>query len=513
MVNLVLILGDQLSLNISSLELFDKSKDVILMCEVAEETDYVPHHPKKIAFIFSAMRHFAEELTSYGYTVRYIRLDDAENTNSFDNEVKRAITNLSPNKLIITEPGEFRVLEKFKKWQKEFYIEVEIRMDDRFLCNISDFKNWAHGKSQLRMELFYREMRKKHNILMDGYNKPAGGKWNYDSENREPAPKNLKSPKRISHKKDKITISVLDLVAKRFGKNFGLLEPFHMGVTRKEALLELNHFIEEILPSFGKYQDVMISGEAYLYHSLISSYLNIGLLDPLEICKMAENQFKTGKAPLNSVEGFIRQVLGWREYIRGIYWLKMPQYKKLNFFNSTRKLPAFYWGGKTNMHCISQAVQHTYEHAYSHHIQRLMITGNFALLAGISVEEVCDWYLAVYADAYEWVELPNTLGMALYGDGGVVASKPYAASGKYINRMSNFCDSCKYDPNITVGDKACPFNSLYWNFIATNEDKLNKNQRMAYTYATLKRMDKQKLEQLKKHASKILTSLDRNELI
>jgi deoxyribodipyrimidine photolyase-related protein len=513
MSNLVLLLGDQLSESISSLKEFNKNTDAILLCEVAEETDYVPHHPKKIAFIFSAMRHFATELKHNGFKVRYIKLDDPDNTNSFDNEVTRAIKDLSANKLIVTEPGEWRVLEKFKSWQKSFDIEVEIRSDDRFLSHINDFKEWAHGKIQLRMEFFYREMRKKHNILMDTSGKPEGGKWNYDSENREKAPRSLKSPKRISHKKDKITLEVLELVSKKFSKNFGNLLPFHMAVTREQALKELSHFIDELLPNFGKYQDVMISGEAYLYHSLIASYLNVGLILPLEVCKLAEAKYHKGGVSLNSAEGFIRQILGWREYIRGIYWLKMPKYKEQNFLNAHRKLPNFYWGAKTNMHCISEAVSHTKEHAYSHHIQRLMITGNFALLAGIDPKEVCDWYLAVYADAFDWVELPNTLGMALFGDGGVVASKPYAASGKYISRMSNFCKSCPYDPEVSIGDHACPFNSLYWNFISKNESKFSKNQRMLYVYATLKKMDKQKLALLQQHASKILKSIENGEVV
>ncbi len=513
MSNLFLILGDQLSESISSLQHFNKEHDRIIMCEVAEETDYVPHHPKKIAFIFSAMRHFASELEAKGYNVIYTKLDDPDNSKSFDQEVFRFIDKFKPKRLIITEPGEFRILEKFKNWQSTLDIEVEIRVDDRFLCSTKEFNMWARGKSQLRMEFFYREMRKKHKILIDNSNKPIGGKWNYDSENREKAPNSLKSPKRISHKKDTITLEVLELVSKNFGKNFGNLLPFHMAVTREQALKELHHFIEELLPNFGKYQDVMISNEAYLYHSLIASYLNVGLLLPLEVCKLAEAKYCKGEVSLNSAEGFIRQILGWREYIRGIYWLKMPEYKEHNFLKAQRKLPNFYWGVKTNMHCISQAVSHTQEHAYSHHIQRLMITGNFALLAGIDPKEVCDWYLAVYADAFEWVELPNTLGMALFGDGGIVASKPYAASGKYINKMSNFCKSCKYDPEISVGENACPFNSLYWNFIIQHEAKFSKNNRMLYVYSTLKKMDKNKLTALQQHASNTLKKMEKEELI
>jgi deoxyribodipyrimidine photolyase-related protein len=288
--------------------------------------------------------------------------------------------------------------------------------------------------------------------------------------------------------------------------------PFHFAVTRQEALMELRQFTDELLPHFGDYQDAMLSGEPYMYHSLISAYLNAGLLEPLEICRMAEHAFHAGKAPLNAVEGFIRQIMGWREYVRGIYWLNMPEYAGLNFLEADRPLPALYWGAPTKMACLAEAVRHTKEHAYSHHIQRLMLTGNFALLAGLAPTEVCEWYLAVYADAYEWVELPNTLGMALFGDGGLMASKPYAASGKYVNKMSNFCAGCVYDPNETLGEKGCPINALYWDFIARNQAKLRGNQRLNYTYATLDAMAADKRAALGAKAAQTLLLLEKNEL-
>jgi len=355
-------------------------------------------------------------------------------------------------------------------------------------------------------------MRKKHKILLDATNKPVGGKWNYDTQNRKSPKAGMKSPPRISHKKDAITLEVLDLVAKKFPKNFGDLLPFHFAVNRNQALIEAQQFIDELLINFGDYQDAMVSGEPYLYHSLLSSYINVGLLEPLEICQMAQQAYQNGKAPLNAVEGFIRQILGWREYVRGIYWLKMPQYLESNFLNANKALPEFYWSGKTQMFCLSEVVKQTKEHAYSHHIQRLMITGNFALLASLNPKQVHEWYLAVYSDAFEWVEAPNTLGMALHADGGLMASKPYAASGKYISRMSNFCKSCRFDPEITVGEKACPFNALYWNFLQENEAQLKNNQRLTFVYANLRKMEKPKLEAILAQAQKTLEKITANSL-
>lgn len=505
MTTLRLILADQLSPSIATLHGADKTCDVILLCEVREETTYVPHHPKKIAFLFSAMRHFAEALRQAGYRVRYVKLDDPANTGSFTGEVQRAINEESATHLVVTEAGEWRVMEIFKAWD---FIPVSILPDNRFLCSRQEFSDWAGEKKQLRMEYFYREMRKKHHILLDAKSKPIGGKWNYDAENRKPPKSGMTSPKRLSHKKDAITEEVLNLVEARFGHHFGQLRPFHFAVTRKQARLEAEHFITHLLPQFGDYQDAMVACEAYLNHSLLSSYLNAGLLLPLELCQMAEAAYHAGTAPLNAVEGFIRQILGWREYVRGIYWHLMPQYASLNYLNATRKLPDFYWGGKTEMFCMAEAVRHTVEHAYSHHIQRLMVTGNFALLAGLDVQQVQEWYLAVYADAYEWVEMPNTLGMALFGDGGIMASKPYAASGKYIHKMSNFCQHCRYDPEVTIGENACPFNALYWDFLARHEDKLRGNQRMPYVYATWEKFGTEKQQAIRTQAALHLEKME-----
>lgn len=498
-----LILADQLSESISSLEGIC-AEDTVMLCEVMEEATYVPHHPKKIAFLFAAMRHFASELEAKAVQVRYIRLDDAKNTGSFTGEVDRAIRELNPSRLMVTEPGEYRVLEMMKSWQASLDIPVEILSDTRFLATHAEFTGWAKNKKQLRMEFFYREMRKKYAILMEADGKPTGGEWNYDKENRKPPKAGMKSPPRLSHKKSVITREVLALVAHRFGHHFGTLEPFHYAVTREQALMELEHFITYLLPNFGDYQDAMVAGEPYLYHSLISSYLNAGLLLPLEICQRAEAAYHHGRAPLNAVEGFIRQILGWREYIRGIYWHFMPEYGERNTLHATRPLPEFYWGGQTHMFCVAESVRHSRDHAYSHHIQRLMITGNFALLAGLDVAQVQAWYLAVYSDAYEWVEMPNTLGMALFGDDGVVASKPYAASGKYIHRMSNYCEKCRYDPDDMLGDNACPFNALYWDFLVRHEDRFRRNQRMPYVFSTWDKFAPEKQKAIRNKAADTL---------
>jgi deoxyribodipyrimidine photolyase-related protein len=507
-----LILGDQLSESISALQDIDLSNDIVLICEVMSEASYVPHHPKKIAFLFAAMRHFAEELRESGINVRYIKLNDSHNTGSFSGEVERAIAELKPQKLICTEASEYRVLQMMQDWQQTYDIPTEIRHDDRFLAKYDEFAKWASGKKQLRMEFFYREMRKKYNILLENGGQPTGGAWNYDKENRKPPKAGLKSPKRLSHKKSAILNEVLGLVANNFNHHFGDLQPFHYAVTRSQATLELEHFIQHVLPYFGDYQDAMVAGEPYLYHSLISSYLNAGLLLPLEICQKAEAAYRTGNAPLNAVEGFIRQILGWREYIRGIYWHFMPDYAEMNELNATLPLPDFYWGATTQMFCMGEAIKHTRQHAYSHHIQRLMVTGNFALIAGLDVKAVQHWYLSVYSDAYEWVEMPNTLGMALFGDGGIVASKPYAASGKYISRMSNYCKRCKYDPEITVGENACPFNALYWDFLSRHQAKFKGNQRMPYIYATWDKFGVEKQAAILEKAQNILERMQNNKL-
>ncbi len=491
MKSLRLILADQLTHDISSLKDIDVGQDIVLMCEVANETGYVRHHKKKIAFLFSAMRHFAEELRARGINVHYTKFDDRDNAGSFTKEIERALSRENFGRIVTTFPGEYRVLEEMKTWATRFDVDVEIRGDDRFLATPEEFKNWAEGRKQLRMEYFYRDMRQSYSILMNG-NQPEGGKWNYDAENRKPPKDGLNIPQTYSAEPDAITCEVLALVADKFNAHFGDLEPFHFAVTRDQALVALHQFIDQRLCFFGDYQDAMIEGEPWMYHAHISFYLNCGLLTPLECAKAAEHAYHSGEAPLNAVEGFIRQIIGWREYVRGIYWLKMPSYASENFFKADRRLPDFYWSGEATMNCLRQCISETKQNAYAHHIQRLMVLGNFALIAGIDPKEVNEWFLIVYADAYEWVELPNVSGMILFADGGYFASKPYAAGGSYINKMSNYCESCRYKVKEKNGPDACPFNYLYWDFLARNRDKLSQNHRIGMMYKTYDRMSEDK---------------------
>lgn len=486
MTKIILILGDQLSPDISSLRRAEHG-DVILMSEVMEEATYVKHHKKKIAFIFSAMRHFAQTLRAEGRSVDYIKLDDPENSGDFAGEVARAIKRHNADGVIMTEGAEYRVQEMMTSWKDAFDVPTRILPDDRFICDHDEFTAWADGRKQLRMEYFYREMRRKTGLLMQG-DQPEGGKWNYDADNRKPAKADLFMPRPPITEPDDITSEVLTLVEDRFTDHFGDLTPFWFAVDADGAALALDAFIEHALPQFGDYQDAMLRDERFLYHSVLSQYINVGLLDPLAVCQRVERAYHEGDAPLNAAEGFIRQIIGWREYVRGIYWLKMPDYLEMNTLGADRPLPDFYWTGETDMACLRAAITQTKEEAYAHHIQRLMITGTFALLIGADPHEVHEWYLAVYADAYEWVELPNTLGMSQFTDGGLLGSKPYAASGTYIDRMSDYCDDCVYKVKQKTGKGACPFNSLYWDFIARNRDKLKGNPRLGPVYRTWDRM-------------------------
>ncbi len=476
------------------------------MAEVVSEATYVKHHKQKIAFLFAAMRHFAAGLRNEGIAIDYVALDTANNTGSFFGELQRAVTRHRAERVVVTFPGEWRVLADMQTWQERLRIPVDIREDDRFFAGRARFAAWAEDRRELRMEFFYREMRRETDLLMEG-DSPAGGRWNFDAENRKRLPKSMQPPQHPHFPPDAITRDVLDLVRSRFADHFGNLEPFEWAVTRDGALAALEHFITQALPQFGDYQDAMAADEPFVFHAAISLYLNAGLLTPREVCIRAEAAYRDGYAPLNAVEGFIRQILGWREYVRGIYWLKMPAYGDSNALNATRRLPWLYWSGETDMHCMAQAIGHTRSHAYSHHIQRLMVTGNFALLAGIAPREVEEWYLVVYADAYEWVELPNVHGLSLYADGGLLASKPYVSGGAYIDRMSDFCKTCVYDVKQRSGPKACPFNYLYWAFLIRNAKKLRGNQRLAMPYRTLEKWDEGRRASITAEAEAFLDGL------
>ena len=505
---LVLVLGDQLTETLSALAQADKARDTVVMAEVADEAAYVRHHPKKIALIFAAMRKFAHALEQDGWKVVYTQLDDTDNAGSIVGELLRRAAQTGASEVLATEPGEWRLIDKLKYAP----LKVHLLPDDRFLATHAEFEAWAEGRKALRMEYFYREMRRKTGLLMEG-DQPAGGKWNFDHDNRKAAPEDVTVDGPLRFDPDATTREVLELVQARFGDNFGTLELFWFATTRAEALQALDHFITNALPRFGDYQDAMLNENEFLYHAILSPYLNIGLLNVTEICEAAADAYAAGHAPINAAEGFIRQIIGWREYVRGIYFLEGPDYTARNILGHDRDLPWFYWGGETRMNCVAKAVGQTRTQAYAHHIQRLMVTGNFALLAGIDPAQVHEWYLAVYADAFEWVEAPNTIGMSQFADGGVIASKPYVSSGAYINRMSDHCKSCHYSVSAKTGDTACPFNLLYWHFLDRHRDRFSNNPRMGNMYRTWDRMDADKRKTVLAEGDALLARLDAGEVI
>jgi len=511
---LIPVLGDQLTPTLASLEAARGADGVVLLAEVEAEATYAKHHPQKIALVFAAMRHFAAELRAQGWAVDYVALDDPDNTGNLAGEAERALARHGLDAIHITEPGEWRLARDIGGWAERLGVPVYVHTDRRFLVSVGQFDEWARDRRRLRMEDFYRQLRRRQGVLLDADGGPAGGRWNFDSDNRKPLPKTglpktgLPIPPPPRFEPDAATREVLALVRARFSHHFGSLEGFTWATTRRDAERARDHFFAHALPLFGDYQDAMRSGEPWLFHAVLSPYLNLGLLEPLDLIERAEAAWRDGAAPLNAVEGFIRQILGWREYIRGVYWRYMPEYAERNALGHDRPLPWLYWSGETDMNCLRETITATRDHAWAHHIQRLMVTGNFALLTGVAPKAVCDWYLCVYADAYEWVELPNTLGMALYADGGLLGSKPYAASGKYIHRMSDYCRGCRYSVHQATGPDACPFNALYWHFLIRNRPHLWSNHRLRMPYRNLDRMDPDRREALFERGEAIMENPD-----
>lgn len=508
MVKLVLVLGDQLSPHIAALKQADKAVDVVVMAEVMEEAGYVPHHPKKIAFLFAAMRKFGAALQADGWRVAYTRLDDPDNGGSLGAELLRRAEEFGASDVLITEPGEFRVIQDLA----DVPLKLTTLEDDRFIASHQEFETWAEGRKQLRMEYFYRDMRRKTGLMMEG-EEPAGGKWNYDHDNRKPAPGSVEFNGPMRFEPDEVVGEVLALVEERFGDNFGDLRPFWFATDTTQAKQHLSYWIKSGAPLFGDFQDAMVRDERFLYHGFVGAYINAGLLDPLEVCQAVEAAWKDGDIPINAAEGFIRQIIGWREYVRGIYFLEGPDYTSRNVLEHDRKLPALFWGAKTWMACMDQAIGQTKEEAYAHHIQRLMVTGNFALLAGIDPHEVHEWYLAVYADAYEWVEAPNVIGMSQFADGGIIASKPYISSGNYIHKMSDYCKSCSYKIKDKTGADACPFNLLYWHFLDRHRARFEGNPRMGQMYRVWDKMDADKRDTVLSDATNWLAKMDAGETV
>ncbi|MFN5700941.1 MAG: cryptochrome/photolyase family protein [Betaproteobacteria bacterium] len=491
--HLLVVLGDQLDLQASCFDGADAQHDAVWMAEVAEESTHVWSSKPRIALFLAAMRHHAQALRGAGWRVDYRHLDDPGNLGSLGAELRAAIARLKPQGLVMTAPGDWRVLEAIKAVAAECQLPLDIREDRHFFSTVRDFAAHAKGRKQLRLEYWYRELRVRHQVLMDG-EQPVGGQWNFDADNREAfgkeGPPPIPAPARFEP--NETTRGVLQLVAERFAAHPGSLDSFAWPVTREQALQSLERFIRERLPHFGRWQDAMWTGEVWLFHSHLAAALNLKLLTAREVVQAAEAAYRRGEADLASTEGFIRQILGWREYVRGVYWLHMPQYLQRNALGATRALPAFFWNAQTDMACLRDALELTLQHGYAHHIQRLMVTGLYALLLGVDPQQVHGWYLSVYVDAVEWVELPNTLGMSQYADGGVMASKPYVASGKYLQRMGNHCKGCRYDPAQATGDRACPYTTLYWDFLLRHEQALAKNPRMVMQVKNLKRLDEGK---------------------
>lgn len=489
-----LILGDQLN---SEHHWYKEKNDHVLyvMMEMRQETDYVQHHVQKVVAFFVSMRNFSEWLKGQGHRVLYLTLDNLENEQDPVKNLRKLIKENGISLFEYQLPDEYRLDIQLSRFCQELTILSKVYDTEHFLTTRSYLAEFFKGKKTFLMESFYREMRKKYKILMTG-EEPLAGKWNFDHENRN----KLKDPMLLKPAKiyRKNVTEIRHLLEKEGIKTIGKLkeEEFTWPTCREESLELIEYFCHQLLPKFGEFQDAMYSGDAFLFHSRLSFSLNTKMISPLEVVKKVEDYWYENQESIriSQAEGFIRQIIGWREYMRGVYWAKMPEYAALNFFKHERKLPEFYWTGKTKMNCMKHAIGQSLEYAYAHHIQRLMVTGNFALLAGIHPDEVDLWYLGIYIDAVEWVEITNTRGMSQYADGGIVGTKPYVSSANYIDKMSDYCGGCYYNKTRKVGEKACPFNSLYWHFYARNEEKLAKNPRIGMVYRTWSKMkDKEEI--------------------
>ncbi len=481
--NLVLVLGDQLDPHAAALDDFDAAQDAVWMAEVVEEATHVWCHQKRIAFFFSAMRHFRDQLRKKHWEVHYHQLGRQPRKDrgpDFATVLTADVGRLGPQKLVVALPGDYRVRQSLQQAADRLGLELEVRPDRHFYVSPEEFAEFAGGRKSLVLETFYRHVRRQHDVLMDN-GQPVGGKWNFDEENRKAfgreGPGRLAGPH--AFRPDRVTQEVCGLVAARFGDHPGTLDSFDLPVTHAQARTMLRDFIHRSLPQFGPYEDAMWTDEAFVYHSRLSAALNVKLLDPRVCVQKAVEAYQTGAAPLNSVEGFVRQILGWREFIRGVYWLFMPDYAEKNHLQHQADVPPFFWDGQTDLACVRESMQHVVRHGYAHHIHRLMVLGNLALLLGVHPRKFHDWHMAMYVDAVDWVSLPNALGMSQYGDGGIVGTKPYVSTGNYIHRMSNFCGGCRYDYRAATGEDACPFTTLYWDFLDRHYGRFQKNPRMS----------------------------------
>jgi deoxyribodipyrimidine photolyase-related protein len=505
--NLVLVLGDQLDLESAAFEGFDPRHDAVWMAEVAHEATQVWSTQPRIAVFLAAMRHFREALRGRGWRVEYRALDTHDHA-TLEAALAHDLATLQPAKVMAVKPGEWRLAQSLPQVAVDADVPWAERPDLHFYCDPADFADWARGRPELRMEHFYRWIRRREGVLMDGA-EPAGARWNFDTDNRKAfgraGPQDLPLPPAFPP--DAITCEVIALVRARFGAHPGDLSRFDWPLTREQAQQALDDFIALRLPHFGPHQDAMWTGEPWLFHSQLSAAMNLKLLSPRMVVAAAVQAWRVGHAPLASVEGFVRQIIGWREYVRGVYWLRMPGFAQDNALDAQQPLPAFYWDARTHMVCLRQSLQQTLQLGYAHHIQRLMVIGLFAMLLGVAPAQIHAWYLAVYVDAVEWVELPNVLGMSQYADGGLMVSKPYVASGRYIQRMSNYCQGCRYDPGLALGERACPFTTLYWDFLDRHQRRFAGHPRAGAQWRSLERLDADTRAQIAARAAQIRTAL------
>lgn len=511
--NLVLVLGDQLNEDSAAFDGFDRQVDAVWMAEAESEATHVWCHQLRIACFLSALRHFRDKLRSRGLSVIYHELSADRGSDRgacFSELLSLTVAELKPSRLIVVEPGDWRVREELLAASRSLGVRLEVREDRHFYCSTTDFGHWAANRKNLVLEFFYRWMRKQHGILMTPDGQPVGGQWNFDRDNRESfgrdGPSGLTAPLRFGH--DAITLEVVELVRRRYASHPGSLENFNLPTTREQARAMLQHFVASTLPKFGAFEDAMWTDEAFLFHSRLSMPLNLKLLNPRECVDAAVQAWSRGDAPLNSVEGFVRQILGWREFVRGIYWQQMPEYAERNHLEHAAAVPSFFWDGETDMECVRQSMQHVLSHGYSHHIHRLMVLGNLSLLLGVHPLKFHEWHMAMYLDAIDWVSLPDTLGMSQFGDGGIVGTKPYCSSGNYINQMSPFCKSCRFDYRKRSGVDACPFTTLYWDFFDRHFSRLRDNPRLKFAIRNLekRRQNQGEMKAIREHADRLKRS-------
>lgn len=503
-----LVLGDQLNIQHSWFATVDDSVTYVLM-EIRSETDYATHHIQKVAGFFAAMRHFAQELQRAGHNIIYIRMPDEGNLQAFDKNIAALIQQQHFTRFQYQLPDEYRVDAHLKVFCASLSIETNAADSEHFFTTRAELADFFKGKKVLLMERFYQAMRKKHRILMDG-DMPVGGEWNYDKENRKKLPAGHRCSPPLAFQND--VSGIVEEIRQANVRTMGSIDArqFVWPINREQSEALLAHFVDVCLPLFGTYEDAMTPNEWSLYHSRLSFSMNVKMLSPREVIDKAIEAWRSRphEIGINQLEGFVRQILGWREYMRGIYWMKMPEFGKMNFFSHKEKLPQWYWTGNTKMRCLSHSIRQSLQYAYAHHIQRLMVTGNFALLAGVHPDEVDEWYLGIYIDALEWVEITNTRGMSQFADGGIVATKPYVSSAGYIDKMSHYCGSCYYKKALKTGDRACPFNSLYWHFYNRHEALLGKNNRIGMMYNVWHRMDASEKAAILEQAEVYLGKLD-----